>query len=379
MSNILDYIKWRGDLTIQNDPFNEIDSLILSRFSYLPFDGIIKENEVVTIRELNERFQKQDKNDINILWDDDINLFPLMGNSKRFGEMKATKYSNKLNVEEELQFSAITILVPDDTIFISYRGTDNTIVGWKEDFNMGFKSHVGAQIDSVKYLEEIADKYPKNNIRIGGHSKGGNLAVYSAVFATEKTKNRIIKIYNNDGPGFDDEISESDNYKEMITKVNTYIPQESIFGMLLNHKEKYIVVRSTQKGVMQHDVYSWQLLGKNFECLKEVTNGSKFIDKSIKDWFKQIDIKQREQMIDIIFEVINSQADTRQRPASSVNPVFTPTTVSSMVSSLLELVSHRSYGEFPKQTFAEGWRQISRNVSFCMAAAVSSAMSYAVE
>lgn len=264
MSNILDYIKWRGDLTIQNDPFNEIDSLILSRFSYLPFDGIIEENEVVTIRELNERFQKQDKNNINILWDDDINLFPLMGNSKRFGEMKATKYSNKLNVEEELQFSAITILVPDDTIFISYRGTDNTIVGWKEDFNMGFKSHVGAQIDSVKYLEEIADKYPKNNIRIGGHSKGGNLAVYSAVFATEKTKNRIIKIYNNDGPGFDDEISESNNYKQMITKVNTYIPQESIFGMLLNHKEKYIVVRSTQKGVMQHDVYSWQLLGKKF-------------------------------------------------------------------------------------------------------------------
>ena len=127
MSNILDYIKWRGDLTIQNDPFNEIDSLILSRFSYLPFDGIIGENEVVTIRELNERFQKQDKNNINILWDDDINLFPLMGNSKRFGEMKATKYSNKLNVEEELQFSAITILVPDDTIFISYRGTDNTM------------------------------------------------------------------------------------------------------------------------------------------------------------------------------------------------------------------------------------------------------------
>ena len=160
-------------------------------------------------------------------------------------------------------------------------------------------------------LIEIADKYPKNNIRIGGHSKGGNLAVYSAVFATEKTKNRIIKIYNNDGPGFDDEISESDNYKEMITKVNTYIPQESIFGMLLNHKEKYIVVRSTQKGVMQHDVYSWQLLGKNFECLKEVTNGSKFIDKSIKDWFKQIDVKQREQMIDIIFEIINStQMDT---------------------------------------------------------------------
>ncbi len=305
MANIFDYIKWRGDLSLQKDEFNEIDNLILSRFSYFPFDKIIKENEVVTIKELSKRFQENDVKKMAILWKDDIKLFPQMGMSKRFGEMRATKYVNKINIEQEKQFSAITIIMPDDTIYVSYRGTDNTVIGWKEDFNIAFRSHIPSQLDALKYLEEIAEKYP-NKLRIGGHSKGGNLAVYASVFANKNLKDRIINIYNNDGPGFNDEIIEKEEYKEIIKKVNTYIPQDSIFGRLLNHEEKYTVVKSTQKGLMQHDLYSWQLIGKKFISLKEVTNGSKFIDKSIKDWFEQIDINQREQVIDIIFQIINT-------------------------------------------------------------------------
>lgn len=305
MANIFDYIKWRGDLSLLKDEFNEIDNLILSRFSYFPFDEIIKENEVVTIKELSERFKEKDISKMPILWEDDVNLFPIMGMSNRFGKMKVTKYVNKISAEQEKQFSAITIMMPDDTIYISYRGTDNTVIGWKEDLNMTFKSHIPSQIDAVKYIEEIAKEYP-NKLRIGGHSKGGNLAVYASIFANEETKSRIINIYNNDGPGFNDEIIETKEYKEMIERVNTYIPQDSIFGRLLNHEEKYTVIKSTQRGVMQHDLYSWQLIGKNFVCLKEVTNGSKFIDKSIKDWLEQIDINKREQVIDIIFQVINT-------------------------------------------------------------------------
>ena len=195
MSNVFDYIQWRGDLSLSVDEFNEIDNLILSRFSYFPFDEIIKENEVVTIKELSERFKEKDNSKMPILWKDDVNLFPAMGQTKRFGEMKATKYVNKINVEQEKQFSAITVIMPDDTIYVSYRGTDNTVVGWKEDLNMTFKSHIPSQIDAVKYLEEVAEKYP-NKLRIGGHSKGGNLAVYAAAFTNETIKHRIINIYN---------------------------------------------------------------------------------------------------------------------------------------------------------------------------------------
>lgn len=305
MANVFDYIEWRGDLSLSKDKFNEIDNLILSRFSYFPFGELINESEVVTIKELSERFLKKDINEMPILWADDINLFPAMGLSRRFGEMKVTKYVNKISQEQEKQFSAITIIMPDDTIYVSYRGTDNTVVGWKEDLNMTFKSHIPSQIDAVKYLEEIAKEFP-NKLRIGGHSKGGNLAVYAAVFANKEIKNRIINIYNNDGPGFNDDIIETKEYQETIKKASTYIPQDSIFGRLLNHKEKYTVVKSTQRGVMQHDLYSWQLLGNEFVYLKEVTNGSKFIDKSIKDWLEQIDMGKREQVIDIIFQIINT-------------------------------------------------------------------------
>lgn len=306
MANVCDYIKWRGDLDLEKSDFNEIDNLILSRFSYFPFDNIIEENEVVTIKELSERFNKQDINKLPILWKDDVDLFPLMGQSKRFGEMLATKYINKIDVEQEKQFSAITVLMPDDTIFVSYRGTDNTIVGWKEDFNMSFKSHIASQISAKEYLEIIAKEYPDKKIRIGGHSKGGNIAVYAATFVSNEIKDRIINVYNNDGPGFCEDVIETPEYQETIKTVHTYIPQSSIIGRLMNHKEKYTVVESVQKGIMQHDLYSWQVLGKEFVTLKELTDGSEFVDKTIKGWLENVEPAKREQVIDVVFDILNA-------------------------------------------------------------------------
>lgn len=306
MANVCDYVKWRGDLSLEQSEFNEIDNLILSRFSYFPFDNIIKETEIVTIKELSERFKKQDVSKLPILWKDDVDLFPLMGESKRYGEMYATKYINKIDVEQEKQFSAITILMPDNTIFVSYRGTDNTIVGWKEDLNMSFKSHIASQISAKKYLEMIAKEYPNKKIRIGGHSKGGNIAVYAATFVSNEIKDRIINVYNNDGPGFCDDVIETPEYQEMIKKVHTYIPQSSVIGRLMNHREKYTVIESVQKGIMQHDLYSWEVLGKAFVTLEEVTNESEFVDKTIKEWLENVEPAKREQVIDVVFDILNT-------------------------------------------------------------------------
>ena len=306
MANVCDYVKWRGDITLEQSKFNEIDNLILSRFSYFPFDKIIEENEIVTIKELSRRFQKQDVTKLPILWKDDVDLFPLIGESKRFGELLATKYINKIDPEQEKQFAAITVLMPDDTIFISYRGTDNTIVGWKEDLNMSFKSHIASQLSAKKYLEMIAKEYPDKKIRIGGHSKGGNIAVYAATFVSQEIKDRIINVYNNDGPGFCDDVIETPEYHEMIKKVHTYIPQSSVIGRLMNHREKYTVVESVQKGIMQHDLYSWQVLGTKFITLEEVTNGSEFVDKTIKEWLENVEPEKREQVIDVVFDILNA-------------------------------------------------------------------------
>ena len=306
MANVCDYVRWRGDLTLEQSEFNEIDNLILARFSYFPFDKIIRENEITTIKELSRRFSNQDVTKLPILWKDDVELFPLMGNSKRFGGMLATKYINKIDAEQEKQFSAITVLMPDGTIYVSYRGTDNTIVGWKEDFNMSFKSHIASQISAKQYLEEIAKEYPSSKIIIGGHSKGGNIAVYAATFASKDVKDRIINVYNNDGPGFCEDVIETTEYQEILPRVHTYIPQSSIIGRLMNHKEKYTIVESVQRGIMQHDLYSWQVLGKEFVTLKKLTNESEFIDKTIKDWLENVEPEKREQVIDAVFEILNT-------------------------------------------------------------------------
>ena len=305
MANIFDYLQWRGDLTLEQDEFNEIDNLILARFSYLPFDELIKENENVSIEELAKRYKKANIKPEDILWKDDVNLLPALEKAERFKNMIAVKYINKIDEEEEKQFSAITVLMPDDTIYVSYRGTDNTIVGWKEDFNMSFKSHVASQLDSVKYLEEIAKEYPNIKLRVGGHSKGGNLAVYAAVFSNDSVKNRIINVYNNDGPGFSDEIIKLDEYKNMIKKVHTFIPQSSVFGRLLNHEEKYTVLESVQTGIM-HDLYSWQVLGNEFVRVDEITDGSEFVNETIRGWLSKVSPEQREQFIDTIFAILNN-------------------------------------------------------------------------
>lgn len=309
MPNIIDYLNWRGDLTLEQSEFNIIDNLILSRFSYFPLDNILGEKERITIKEVYDRFRQRDIRKEKILQKEDLDLFPLLAESLRFSEMKITNFVNKIDEKQEKQFSAVTIFIPDNTIYVSFRGTDNTIVGWKEDFNMSFKSKIAAQLDAVEYLEEIG----KNNslfLRVGGHSKGGNLAVYAAAFCEESLQKRILQVYNNDGPGFDDSILNTKNYKNSIAKVITLIPQTSIIGRLLGHEEKYTVIKSTQMGVMQHDLYTWQLQGKEFEYLEQVTNGSQIIDRTIKDWLQEVSPEEREQIISILFQILDTTQAT---------------------------------------------------------------------
>ena len=178
-----------------------------------------------------------------------------------------------------------------------------TIVGWKEDFNMSFMTNIPAQIEAVKYLEKIADKYT-GNFRLGGHSKGGNLAVYAATFCKDEIKERIIDILNADGPGFNKETISDERYKNIVNKVNTYVPQSSIIGRLLEHEEKYNIVKSTQKGVMQHDIYSWQVEATELIKIPELTNESKMVNKIVRDWLNSTTPEQRKNFINALYQII---------------------------------------------------------------------------
>lgn len=301
MANIFDYMDWR-DIDFEKVEFNEVDNLILSRVAYFPFDNFINNEENTTLKQVHEKM-KIDYIKLNFLQKEDADLLPILANSKRFGNIILSNYINKVDIEEEKQFSAISIILPDKTMYVAYRGTDNTIVGWKEDFNMSFQDLVPSQIDAVKYLEDTA-KNKKMKLRVGGHSKGGNLAVYAGMCCNPKVKSRILDIYNNDGPGFQENIINSEEYKEIISKVHTYLPQTSIIGRLLNHKEECVIIKSTQRGIMQHDLYSWQVLGDKF-VKDEATNMSQFIDGTITTWLKEVGPEQREKFIDILFDILS--------------------------------------------------------------------------
>lgn len=303
MSNIIEYVKWRGDLSIKQSPFNEVDNLILSMFSYLSIENIMWDDSKITINEIYRRAESVGIPENTFFHKENAKLLKILAYSERFGSLYITQPISKIDETQQKQFYAVTILLPDNTIYVSYRGTDNNLIGWKEDFNMAFSSQIPSQKDAVKYLEKIA-KTTKKKIRLGGHSKGGNLAIYAATFCSADVKKRIIDVYNNDGPGMNYEIINRKEYREIVKRVHTYIPQSSVIGRLLYHKEKYIIVQSLQKGIMQHDPYSWQVLNKEFITLTELTNESDITDKVIKDWLESVNPEKREQFIDVIYQIL---------------------------------------------------------------------------
>ena len=224
MANILDYLKWRGDISITASPFNAVDSLILSVLSYIPFEEIITEHPLksnkieISITEAAELFSKKTVDEKKIRSEKDVELFQALAKAPRFADLPLSFYINRTDLEEEKQFSAITISLPDSTSFIAYRGTDLTLVGWKEDFNMSFLCPVPSQTEAVYYLEHVAS-HIKGKLRLGGHSKGGNLAVYASAFCNKKIQKRILEVYNNDGPGFDLSIIQKEGYKRVEDQI----------------------------------------------------------------------------------------------------------------------------------------------------------------
>ena len=304
MANINDYLLWRGDIPINEAfRFNEIDSIILARFSYLIFDKI-EMNKKETIESISKKMK--DFENKAFRYNGDKELITYLGESKRFKNMIVTDYVQTNNKEMEQQFGAITIHISEEEMYLSYIGTDSSIYGWKEDFNMAFMENVPCQKEGKKYIEKIAQKYLNKKIRIGGHSKGGNVAIYSAITSSKELQNRIIKVYNYDGPGFNKNIINKYSNNEIISKIETYIPQDSIIGRLLNHKEKMTIAFSLEKGILQHDIYSWQVLKDDLIHSEKNTDKSEDIDKTITEWIELTTNEQRKIVIDAVFELFYS-------------------------------------------------------------------------
>lgn len=296
MNNIIDYLKWRGDLTFDKDPFNEVDDLILSRFSYLLFNTInLKEYETIysiciKLRNYNEKYFriKSDKK-----------LVDELIKSKRFKDLVVSDISiiNDKNIVK--QFGACIIHLNKRELYVSFMGTDSSLIGWEEDFDMSFMKDVPSQKEGLNYLKNIVKKYHKK-VRLGGHSKGGNIAIYSYINLPKKYKNKILSVNSYDGPRF------SYNYdKKLFDKVNTYIPEDSIFGKILIHNENQIVIYSTNKGIMEHDLYSW-VINKNRIQRDSLTNKDIIFTNTLREWINNIDNNDKEIFVECLFKILSS-------------------------------------------------------------------------
>ena len=303
--SIFDYINWRGDLSFRQSSFNEVDGAILAKLSYIPFEKVLEQGspEAVSIADAAKRLFALPNIEGAFMRKEDSPLLSALAESPRFRNMGIFNCVNRFDPESQTQFYAITIRLSESKIYVAFRGTDNTLVGWKEDFNMCFVCPVPAQRLAVEYLEGTA-RDSVGRIIVGGHSKGGNLAVYAAAFCNSVAQKRVQAVYNYDGPGFDDKVLSTAGYKSICGRVNTFVPQSSIIGMLLGHEEKYTIVHSYQNGILQHDLCSWKVAQNRFCNLETVDNSSRFIDDTLKTWLSEMNYEEREKFVDGVYSVI---------------------------------------------------------------------------
>ncbi len=307
VTNVLDYLKWRGDLTFTQDPLNAVDALIFSALSYIRYGGAVEEKpeEPVTLRDAAGAFFALDNFEVRIRAKNDLELLRRASESTRFGLSRICRYTDLYIPEEETQFAAMTFLLDDGTAFLAFRGTDETLVGWKEDFNMSFQETIPSQRLAQQYIREFAEGCSLP-MRIGGHSKGGNLAVFGAARSSGDVQKRILEVFNNDGPGFTEFLMGDPGYRQMVPRIRTFVPQSSVIGMLLEHEEPYTIIKSSQVSILQHEIYTWEVEGKHFIPMEEITADSRFLNLTIKNWASQMSVQERNQVVDTLFALLNS-------------------------------------------------------------------------
>lgn len=323
VANIEDYIKWRGDLEFKVSPFNEVDNLILSHIAYTELDEIVpspSNGGVILLKDACEAFF--DINDEQELLKSKsfIASAPFIlrqaAGTKRFGDIELSNYVNYVDATQEKQFCALHAKIGKDIHFVIFRGTDDSLIGWKEDFNMSFLCPVPSQTEAAMYLNETAASV-KGKIILGGHSKGGNLAIYSAVNASKRVKRKIVAIYNNDGPGFDKAFLSSKDYSDIKALIKSYVPESSFVGMLLEHDVDYTVVKSSQNALMQHDAVSWQVLGAEFEKVEKLSRFSERLNTIFSRWIEKVDNNRRTEIVDALFMIISASGANNLSDISS--------------------------------------------------------------
>ena len=317
MNNVLAYLEWRGDLSFSQSGFNEVDNLILSLLSYFDFKEMLPapgEGEISVEQACQVYFHDRDmpappdepaNSGRTLQW-----LLYAMAQCRRYKKMKLSCAVDIFDKDSATQFYALCIHINRNRAYLSFRGTGDDLVGWKEDFLLACIPEIPSQREALNYLERVAALYPEKTFMLGGHSKGGNLAVYAAASASEEIQNRIVSVWSNDGPGFQNEMLISDGYQRIAFAVHHIVPKSSVVGMLLAHDEHYKIVDSSQVGLLQHDGFSWVVSGNHFNELEELTIQSVKADRAISKWLQGLSLEERRQFVDCLFDVLYASGVT---------------------------------------------------------------------
>ena len=322
VTTVFDYLRWRGDLTFAQDAFNEVDNLILCIIAYLNFRRFPElrsrdADKAVLMSDIVPRMTAEDEQQ-GLSPNNYIPLMKLAAESCRFAPVRLFGYETVRDEMREMQLDALSFLLPDGTLFCAFMGTDRSLVGWKENLNLSYMDAVPAQIGAVEYVEDMAWRCPERPVRIGGHSKGGNLAAYAAIHIPEALQARMLDAYNNDGPGFRRDVTDTAEYRRIAAKLHTYIPAASIVGVLLEHTEDYTVVASSSRAIMQHEPLTWGVLGSRFIRQEARSEFGKASDDVVREWLASLSPQEREKFSNALFDMftqggtVQSLEDVRQ-------------------------------------------------------------------
>lgn len=325
MPNLLNYIEDTQYDSFYDQPLNKLDILALTELSYLPFDRLVPTSFTETgirLDHLAKQFEATYQNDFppfSMVTKNRLALFTLLAKSIRFKSIKAFGFVDDYQLDQEQQFSAISYRLDRQTILTAFRGTDDTIIGWKEDFHMTYMDEIPAQRSASGYLEKLMASQ-NGNFYIAGHSKGGNLALYAASQQVPELQERILAIYSFDAPGLHKKHLDAPGYKNIQDRIHPIIPQNSIVGMMLETPKNAQIVQSNTLGILQHISFSWEIEGQDFKSVPALTNDSLQTDQTLKTWTASLTDEELKDFFDLFFGVF-IQAGIERFSDITVNPL----------------------------------------------------------
>ena len=303
MSTIFDYLDHVTYDSIYDRPFKELDVLALTELTYLPFDRIVPQGDTTNIEvRLSDAAELVDRTTDFIVTDQHLQIVDSLATSKRFKNIKLLNYVDEYDPDVQKQFAAMTYRLTMDVYLVVFRGTDDTLIGWKEDFHMTYMDHIPAQRRAASYLQHVMKEFPKGRFMVAGHSKGGNLAAYACSYLPDQLSEQVDAIYCYDAPGLNKSIIKTEGYQRIAHLIHRFVPQGSIVGMMLEVPEPATIVKSRAfGGFAQHDAFTWMVEKDGFVTLDQTSPDSQQMDQTLKQWVQEVPDSQLKIFFDTFF------------------------------------------------------------------------------